>query len=157
MLLPLRRVYLYWKYEFLSKCCMCFIKRIHSPAGKFLNFRINKSKLRIVLIKVCFEMFYKHKYFLKMLRKICKNYLWKNSLKVTNFQPRILQKKTPLLWVYNKDFIDVLKLCLLSALATFEYSHVQPCWYKDCPLNSWMSWVGSTEVWFYLKKPLSKK
>ena len=38
-------------------------------------------------------MLEKDNYILKMLRKMCKNYLWKNSLKVTKLQPSFLQKK----------------------------------------------------------------
>ena len=54
---------------------MYFIKRIHSPIETFLDFRLNKSKLRIRLIKVSLKMFEKDNYILKMLRKMCKNYL----------------------------------------------------------------------------------
>ena len=58
MLLLLKRVYLYWKYEFSRKCYAYFIKRIHSLVETFFGFYL--SKLRAVLIKVysgMFEMF----------------------------------------------------------------------------------------------------
>ena len=72
---------------------MYFIKRIHSSIETFLDFCLNKSKLRIGLIKVSSKMLEKDNYILKMLRKMCKNYLWKNSLKVTKLQPSFLKKK----------------------------------------------------------------
>ena len=74
ILLLLKRVYLYWKYEFSRKCDLYFIKRIHSPVETFFNFRLIKSVLRIVLIKMCFGKFQKQESFLKLLRKMCKNY-----------------------------------------------------------------------------------
>ena len=55
MLLLLKRVYLYWKYEFSRKCYAYFIKRIHSLVETFFGFYL--SKLRAVLIKVYSEMF----------------------------------------------------------------------------------------------------
>ena len=95
MLLLLRRAYLYWKYKYLRKCGIEFIKRIHSPIEMFLDFCLNKSKLWIVLTKLCFRKFYKKESFLRMLRKMCKKYLWKYPFffQVTSFQPTTLQKK----------------------------------------------------------------
>ena len=49
---------------------MYFIKRTLSPAGKFEDFSLSKSKLRIILIKVRLRKFEKPELFLKMLRKV---------------------------------------------------------------------------------------
>ena len=53
-----------------------------------------------------------------------KIYLWKNFLeKVIFFQSTIIQKKNT---IGHLDFKTVFVKRLLAA--TFEYSHVQPCW-----------------------------
>ena len=116
-LLLLKRVYLYWKYEFSRRCCMYFIKTIHSPVETFLDFRFNNPKLRTILEKVYFGKFGKQESFLKLLRKICKNNLSKNSLFFSRYKLSVYNftKKKTLLWVYNKDAIKILKPSLLSA------------------------------------------
>ena len=96
---------------------MYFIKTIHSPVETFLDFRFNNPKLRTILEKVYFGKFGKQESFLKLLRKICKNNLSKNSLFFSRYKLSVYNftKKKPLLWVYNKDAIKILKPSLLSA------------------------------------------
>ena len=68
---------------------MYFIKRVHFLIETFLDFLLNNSRLRVVLMEVFFGEFEKQANLLKMIIKICKNYLSQNSLffnlKVTIF------------------------------------------------------------------------
>ena len=96
---------------------MYFIKTIHSPVETFLDFRFNNPKLRTILEKVYFGKFGKQESFLKLLIKFVKTTCQRIRyfFQGTSFQSTILQKKTTLLWVYNKDAIKILKPSLLSA------------------------------------------
>ena len=59
---------------------MYFIKRVHFLIETFLDFLLNNSRLRVVLMEVFFGEFEKQANLLKMIIKICKNYLSQNSL-----------------------------------------------------------------------------
>lgn len=100
ILLLLKRVYLNWMYDFSGRCHMYSIKMIYFLVETILDFSLNKPRLRIVLIKVCFRKFCKQENFPKMLIKFCKNYFRKKffsfqscSLSAYNFT------KKKLLWV----------------------------------------------------------
>ena len=86
---------------------MYFIKRTLSPAGKFEDFSLSKSKLRIILIKA--------RTFPKNAEKNVKKATCERIfLKLQTFNLQFYKKMT-LLWGYNNDFIKILKPPFLSA------------------------------------------
>ena len=152
MLLLLKRVYLYWKYEFSRKCRLYFIKRIHWPIETSLDFFKASQKF---LIKLCFRKLVKQENFLKILRKLCKNYLW--NIFFFKLQAFSLQS-------YKKNFCGYItntpsclwnRLCWTLIIATLNihtYSFVD----ESVFLSEYFLKISvrSTEVRLCVKKPL---
>ena len=121
MLLLLKRVYLYWKYEFSRKCCAYFIKRTHSLVETFFDFYL--SKLRAVLTKVYSEMF---EIFIIFHRKCSEKYVKTTfSLQKITFGPQFYRKQHIFGYITRTPSRFQNRLCWDLLIAPFDI-----CWWK---------------------------